>query len=114
MVCEYMRKPRQTAAQREAEVKAALMKLESALRAKGISIQVGVNGAVAFRGWSDSERVGISDACAFMKLTAQGSWELKQAVARAKALAPTRTPNVRVIASGTHSHDGGATWHKGH
>ena len=56
---------------------------------------------------------GVSDACAYRKLLATGSVLAKQKIAQAEALAG-RGVDKKVVASGLHSHDGGATWHKGH
>lgn len=70
-------------------------------------------GAVAFRGMSEEDRDGLTDACIYRRIMVTGSALAKQAIARAEQLAG-RTVNKQAIAQGHHSHDGGATWHHGH
>lgn len=114
MAC-YLMKPSLTAAEIEAKAN-ALARLERALELKnatGVSVVIGANGAVAFRGWSDAERGGIADTCAYRALSAINSPALRRAVARAEALYG-RKVNPQAIASGVHSHDGGNTFHHGH
>lgn len=113
MAC-YLMKPSLTAAEIEAKsnaLKVLERKLE--IREGGISVVIGANGAVAFRGWSDAERGGIADTCAYRALSAINSPALRRAVARAEALYG-RKVNPQAIASGVHSHDGGNTFHHGH
>lgn len=102
-----------TAEDREAEVRAAVRRLEEALASGGVQVVVGANGAVAFRGWGAADRAGVSDVCAFRRLTQAGSWPLRIALARAEGAAG-RHHDRDQIAAGTHSHDGGATWNHGH
>lgn len=111
MPCDTVLKPRQSLEERNNQVKAALRRLEEALKGGTVKVNIGPNGAVAFQGWKD--RDDVSDVCAYRTLTAEGSWELRQAVARAEAMTG-RKVNPNAVASGTHSHDGGKTWHKGH
>jgi hypothetical protein len=111
MACSSMRKPNQTVPERDAEIKAALRRLEAALQAGQVTVAISPQGAVAFGAWSD--RDGVTDACAYRTLAAAGSWALRQAVARAEALGG-RKVNERAVLAGTHSHDGGKTWHHGH
>lgn len=113
MACDTRLRAGQSLQQRAAEVKAALDKLRRALTARGVQIAIAQNGAVAFNGWSAADRAGVSDACAYRVLAAEGSWELRQAVARAEA-AQGRRVNPQAVAAGHHSHDGGRTWHGGH
>jgi hypothetical protein len=68
-------------------------------------------GAIAFQGWNASGFIG--DTCAARKLMSMNSAEYRSALAKAEALAG-RKSNPAAIASGHHSHDGGATWHPGH
>lgn len=89
----------------------ALDRLQAALAAGSVSVVVGANGAVAFKGWQD--RAGLSDLCAYRKLAARQSPELRKAIARAEAIAG-RKVDARQVAAGTHSHDGGKSWHAGH
>jgi hypothetical protein len=111
MPCDTSLKNGQTLEDRNNQVKAALRKLEAALKGGTVKVNIGSNGAVAFTGWKD--RDDVTDVCAFRTLTAEGSWELRQAVAKAEAMTG-RKVNANAVASGTHSHDGGHTWHKGH
>lgn len=113
MPCDTIYRPRQTAAEREAEIRAALKRLEDKLRARAISIAVGPQGAIAFRGWTGEERSGISDVCAYRRLKASGSYELRVALQRAEAAAGRRV-NEQAISAGVHSHDDGGHWHPGH
>lgn len=79
----------------------------------GVSVVIGATGALAFRGWADKDRAGLSDLCAYRKLAAKNSPELRLAVARAQALYG-RKLDLNQVAAGSHSHDGGQTWHGGH
>lgn len=91
----------------------AIDRLEGSLRAGTVTVTVGRNGAVAFRGWVDPDKGPVSDLCAFRKLQSSNSTALRMALARAEGLAG-RKADPRAIAAGTHSHDGGHTWHPGH
>lgn len=99
-----------TPRQREAQIKEALARLEAQL-GSGVSVVIGPDGAVAFRGWKD--RDGVADVCAFRRLTLENSFKLKQAVQRAEAQSGRRV-NPQAVGAGVHSHDDGATWHPGH
>lgn len=113
MACDTKLRSGQTLAQRGVAVKSALAKLEAALKAKKASVVIGANGAVAFKGWNAGERDDVSDVCALRILQAQGSWELRQAIAKAEAISG-RKVNMMAVVSGVHSHDGGKTWGPGH
>lgn len=101
-----------TQPQREAQVD-ALKRLEAALAAGGASVQVGPQGAVAFRGWTEADRSGLSDVCAYRRLLAGNSAALRRAVARAEVVAG-RKVDARAVGAGIHSHDGGGSWNAGH
>lgn len=92
-----------------AKVKSALERLNAALAAGTVTVSVGAQGAIAFKGWND--RDGVSDICAFRKLTSDNSPALRRAVMRAEVMAG-RKIDARTIAQGMHSHDGGQTWSK--
>lgn len=111
MACDTTTRQGQSLAQRNAEVTAALRRLESYLQAGRVTVRVGPTGAVAFVGWTD--RDGLSDACTYRVLQFQGSFALRTAVARAEAMAG-RKVDQRAILAGHHSHDGGNTWGRGH
>ena len=76
-----------------------------------VKVVIGRNGAIAFKGLWRSD--GVADVCAYRALSAENSVELRRAVARAEAIAGVKV-NPQQVAQGTHSHDGGATWHAGH
>ena len=108
MACEYMRAPQQTEAERRAEIAASLAELEQALLSGKVSIGISTTGAVVFQSWGD-ERAGVTDACAYQRLSQAGSFALSQAVATAQAQTG-RVVSVAQVAAGVHSHDGGKTW----
>lgn len=111
MACAGMLAPNQTLAQRMAEVDGKLKTLATSIGSGIVRIGIGANGAIVFSNWND--RAGLSDACAYRALSLSGSWELRQAVARAEAMTG-RKINANAVASGVHSHDGGRTFHNGH
>ena len=85
--------------------RAALARLAAALAAGTAGVTIGKAGAVAFTGWTDRE--GVSDLCAYRALANRP--ELRRAILKAEAASGNRM-DPRAIASGLHSHDGGATW----
>jgi hypothetical protein len=89
----------------------AIDRLNAALGDNTAQAVVGANGAIAFKGWKENE--GVSDLCAYRALAASNSANLRRAIMRAEALAG-RLMDARAVAAGTHSHDGGSTWHAGH
>lgn len=91
----------------------AMKVLQRKLASQEVTVVVSPQGAVAFKGWSQEDRNGLADVCVFRALSASGSAELRRAVARAEALAG-RKVDQRQVAAGTHSHDGGHTFHPGH
>ena len=111
MGCWPMSRPL-TAEEQEARRKRAEA-LELGLQQQKLKVRISAMGAVAFEGRTDEDRKGLSDACGYRTLASQGSWALRQALARAEALAG-RKVDERVVAAGTHSHDGGQTWQGGH
>ncbi len=111
MPCDTLYLERMTKIQRKKEIADALAALEKALKDRTAQVKIGANGAVAFNGTWD--RRGVSDVCAYRKLTVAGSPVLRSAIIRAEMLAG-RKVDPQQVAAGTHSHDGGHTWHKGH
>lgn len=111
MPCDTRLLEDETLAQREVKVKKALTRLEAALTNGQAKVVIGPRGEVAFQGWKKEDRDGMSDACTYRLLSAQNSWALRQAVAKAEALAGKKV-NPHAVAGGSHSHDGGKTWHK--
>lgn len=83
----------------------ALKRLQAAIGAGSVSVIVGKTGGIAFKGWNDRE--GVSDLCAYRAL--MNTPELRRALVRAEAMSGNRM-DPRALASGLHSHDGGATW----
>jgi len=89
----------------------ALDKLRRQLADGSATVIISANGAIAFKGWSDQGKGFLYDVCAYRKLLASNSPELRRAVARAEAVSG-RKVNQATIAAGVHSHDGGTTWGK--
>jgi len=113
MPCDTRLKPRQTIKQRAEEVRRAVAALSAGLVAGRIKAKVGPQGAIAFDGFTDVERDGVTDSCAYRRLMVSGSPLAKAAIAKAEQLAG-RSVDRRVLAAGVHSHDGGKTFHHGH
>lgn len=113
MPCTATPRPEQTLAERIAEVTKALRELEAAIAQGSVRVRIGANGAVALEGWGPADRADVTDVCAIRTLTAEGSWILRQAIAREESRTG-RKLNLVAVASGVHSHDGGRTWHGGH
>lgn len=109
MPCDTVRRPNQSLIQRNAEVKAALDRLKRYIAAGQVRIVIAPNGAVGLAGWKD--RDDVTDVCAIRCLQAEGSWELRQAIAKAEAMAGQKA-NLQATAAGWHSHDGGGSWSK--
>jgi hypothetical protein len=110
MVCDTRLKSGQTISERKAEVAKATTALDQAIAARRVQIKIGPQGAVVFQGWSDAERDGITDNCAYRRLLATGSALARAEIARAEAAAG-RKVNLLAVGQGIHSHDGGKTWH---
>lgn len=113
MPCDTNRQPQETPEQRQRSITAALRRLEGALDANQVTLVVGPNGAVVFRNWNPATRDGVTDVCAFRRLSSAGSLALRKALARAEAAAGRRV-DANVVAAGVHSHDGGGSWAAGH
>src|SRR5436309_1524806 len=111
MPCDTRLKPKQTLQQRAEEVRRAIARLSDALASGRVKARVGPQGAITFGGWSDADRDGVTDACAYRRLMVSGSALAKAAIARAEQVAG-RSVDRRVVARGAHSHDGGSTWHQ--
>jgi hypothetical protein len=107
MACDFRIPAGMTPVQRKTQIEQAVDRLNAALAAGTVKVKVGSTGAVAFVGsW---QRDGISDVCAFRKLTVMGSSALRMALARGEAMAG-RKVDPKAIAAGEHSHDGGKSW----
>lgn len=112
MACDFRIPEGMTPQKRKTQIEEAMGRLQKALAAGTVTIKVGPTGALTFVG-GDLARSGISDSCAYRKLLAAGSPELRRALARAEAMAG-RKVDEKQVAAGTHSHDGGKTWDPGH
>ena len=93
--------------QKRAAQRTALERLIAAVGAGSVSVVVGRSGSVAFKGWSDAAREGVSDLCAYRAIA--NAPEIRRALFRAEALSGNKL-DPRAMASGLHSHDGGSTW----
>lgn len=111
MACDTMTRPGETKEQRSERAKVSTAALEAALTAGTVKLKIGPQGGIAFVGWDDKSRDGLTDACAFRRLTSKVSWALRQAVAKEEALTG-RKVNQAAVNAGLHSHDGGKTWAK--
>lgn len=110
MPCDTRARQGQSLSERKAEVKKAISALEAALAARRARVVIGPQGAVAFDGWAERDSARVTDACAYRTIMVSGSALAKAAIARAEQLAG-RSVDKQVIGQGTHSHNGGRTWH---
>lgn len=110
MPCDTRLKPKQTIQERAAEVRRAVGNLDSLIQRGQVRIKVGPQGAIAFSAWADSERDGVTDACAYRRLMTTGSALAKAKIMQAEQMSG-RSVNRQVVGQGAHSHDGGKTWH---
>jgi hypothetical protein len=106
MPCDTIRLPQQTISQRKEEIKTTVQKLAEALVRGSVKAKVGPQGAIAFVGWTERNR--ITDNCAYRRIMATGSAAAKLAIIKAEQLAG-RTVDRRVVAQGVHLH--GDHWH---
>jgi hypothetical protein len=110
MPCDTVRQRSQTFSERASEVRRAVAKLDQLIVSRRVIPRVGSQGAIAFAQWSEIDKDGVTDVCAYRRIMATGSALARAAIARAEAMAG-RTVDRQVIGQGVHSHDGGATWH---
>ena len=110
MPCDTRLKQGQSIKARAEEVRLAVARLQSGIINQRIQVKVGSQGAVAFVGWADQDRDGVTDACAYRRLMVTATPLTRAAIARAEALAGRQVDRV-AVAQGQHSHDGGQTWH---
>jgi ABC-type hemin transport system ATPase subunit len=113
MPCDTKLKARQTIQERVAEVRRVVEAMAKKLASGQLRAIVGPQGAIAFSGLTETERDGVTDACAYRRIMSGTNALAKAAIAKAEALAG-RAVDRKVIAHGHHSHDGGHTWHHGH
>lgn len=110
MPCDRKLKEGQTVSQRAEEIRRATARLDEALRARRVQLKIGPQGAVAFTGWAESERDGITDACAYRRIMATGTALARAEIAKAEQMSGRRV-NIQAVGQGVHSHDNGKTWH---
>lgn len=110
MPCDTMRKRNQSVAQRIAEVRKRVTVVDKMLAARKVTAKVGPQGAITFTGISAEDRDGMTDACIYRMIIRSGSASAKMAIMRAEQLAG-RNVDRKQVTAGTHSHDGGNTWH---
>jgi hypothetical protein len=103
-----MRKPKQTLAERIAEITAAITKLDALLKKRLVKPVVGPQGAITFAGWVE-DRNGVTDACAYRRIMTKGSALAIAEIERAEMMAGRKVDR-QVIGQGVHSHDGGHSW----
>ena len=114
MPCDTRLKPRQTLQQRADEVRKATAKLAQLLASGQVKPKIGPKGGIAFVGWNDMDRDGVTDACVYRRLLATPGASLALAKIRQAELIAGRSVDKQALAQGHHSHDGGETWHNGH
>jgi len=107
MPCDTVRREGQSLVERSKEVKRSLERLKRYVAAGQVKIVIGPNGAIGLANWKD--RDGITDVCAVRTLSAEGSWELRQAIVKAEAMSGQKA-NLQATAAGWHTHDGGKSW----
>jgi len=100
----------QTIKERAGEVRTAVGKISQGITVGRVKVRISKAGAIAFAGVTEEERDGISDVCAYRLIMATGPALAKAAIARAELMSGTSI-NKSLIAQGTHSHDGGITFH---
>ena len=111
MACETYQRKGQTLAERKDEIRRVTEKVIAGLKQGIVQVKVGANGAVTFTGIQEADRPGITDACIYRRVMVSGSQLAVQAIAKAERLAG-RSIDKQMVATGHHSHDGGATWHR--
>ena len=111
MACDTRLKPRQTISERAKEIREALERLTAAIMAGRVKIIIDrATRAVAFQGWDGSSRDGVTDGCAYRAILRNAPAKVRMAIAAAEQMAGV-TIDKKTVAQGTHSHDGGQTWH---
>lgn len=109
MPCDTRLKAGQTISQRADEVRRAVERLSQGLAAGRIKVKIGPQGAVAFEGFTDVERDGVTDNCAYRRLLVSGSALAKSKLTLAEHMAG-RQIDKTAVAQGWHQH--GSKWHK--
>ncbi len=110
MPCDTRLKPNQTITQRKLEISEVVEKIQRGLVNGSMKLRLSSQGAVAFDGISDADKNNVTDACIYRRIMATGSALAKAKLASASALLGKQP----ITTNGSHSHDGGATWHGSH
>jgi hypothetical protein len=110
MPCDTKLKPNQTITQRKLEITEVVDRIQKGLVNGNIKLALSSQGAVAFNGIDDAAKNNVTDACIYRRIMATGSALAKAKIAAAQALLGKQA----VTTNGTHSHDGGKTWHGSH
>lgn len=110
MPCDTKLKPNQTITQRKLEISEVVEKIQRGLVNGSMKLSLSASGAPAFAGLSDADKNNVTDACIYRRIMATGSALAKAKLASAQALLGKPV----VTTGGTHSHDGGKTWHGSH
>lgn len=113
MPCDTRLKRGQSIQQRIAEVKKVVNQLDKLLASRQVKPVIGPQGAIAFQGWAENQRDGVTDACAYRRIMVEGSALARAEIARAEQFAG-RSVDRQALAQGFHSHDDGRTWNRGH
>ena len=114
MPCDTRLKYRQTIQDRAAEVRKATAKLASLLASGQVKPVVSKKGGIAFQGWTDADRDGVTDACVYRRLLTTPGASLALMKIKQAEMVAGRSVDKQVLAGGHHSHDVGDTWHDGH
>jgi hypothetical protein len=110
MPCDTYIPVNMTPPQRRKQIDEAIDRLNKAIEAGQVTLVVDKStGAVGFKG--DWQRDGVSDSCAFRKLTLKSSMGFKRALAKAETMAG-RKVNEKAVAAGVHMH--GDKFYPGH
>jgi Flp pilus assembly protein TadD len=108
MSCDTRTLKNQTLTQRKGQVREAIARLNTLLMRRQVKPVIGPQGAIAFQGWSETDRGMVSDACGYRMIMSTGSALARAEIARAEAMAG-RTVDRAVIGQGGHYH--GETYH---
>lgn len=109
MTCYLNQQPRQTVAERKAQVRKAISVIGELIAARKVELKVGPQGAVTFTGIPERDRADMADACIYRLVKSGGSAAAKLALQRAEMTSGTAV-NRAALAAGVHSHDGGKSW----
>ena len=116
MVCWTFQRPKQTPAERKAEIAKTVEKFARGLAGGTVKVVIGPKGEVAFTGIPAVERNNVSDSCVYRAIMSTGFALARQQIARAEQLAGRRVDQ-KALAGGHHGHfdsNGNVSWHGGH